>query len=129
MPNKKDKSFFTVINCIDGRVQVPVIVYLKKKFKVAYVDSITEPGVNALLSSKPNSPAARSIFKKAEISLKKHASSGIAVAGHADCAANPKSRSIQNAQTKKAVKLLAKKYPKVKILGLWVNANWKVEKI
>lgn len=37
-------KFCTAINCMDGRVQLPVINYLKKHFKVNYVGSITEPG-------------------------------------------------------------------------------------
>lgn len=37
-------SFCTVINCMDGRVQLPVIRYLMDRFNVACVDSVTEPG-------------------------------------------------------------------------------------
>jgi len=33
-------SYCTVINCMDGRVQLPVIKYLKERFDVDYVDSI-----------------------------------------------------------------------------------------
>ena len=33
-------TFATAINCMDGRVQIPVIEYLKKEFKVDYVDMI-----------------------------------------------------------------------------------------
>ena len=36
--------FCTVINYIDGRVQLPVIRYLQKRFDAEYVDSITEAG-------------------------------------------------------------------------------------
>ena len=48
-------SFYTAINCMDGRVQLPVIYYLKERFGVPYVDVITEPGPVALLSSDPES--------------------------------------------------------------------------
>ncbi len=37
-------TFATAINCMDGRVQLPVIAYLKSKYVVDYVDAITEPG-------------------------------------------------------------------------------------
>ena len=40
--------FFTTIKCKDGRVQLPVISYLQKRFNVQYVDSITEPGPNQM---------------------------------------------------------------------------------
>jgi len=42
--------FCTVINCIDGRIQLPVIEYLKIRFNVEYVDTITEAGPNLILS-------------------------------------------------------------------------------
>ena len=40
--------FCTVINCMDGRVQLPVIRHMKERFNAEYVDSITEPGPNNL---------------------------------------------------------------------------------
>lgn len=45
-------SFCTVINCIDGRVQMPVNQYMQQRFKVKYVDTITEPGPNLILVRK-----------------------------------------------------------------------------
>ena len=47
-------KFYTVINCMDGRVQLPVIKYLQKRFNVEYVDSITEAGPNLVLSEHKN---------------------------------------------------------------------------
>ncbi|GAB4379897.1 MAG: hypothetical protein Kow0042_29680 [Calditrichia bacterium] len=47
--------FCTAINCLDGRVQLPVIQHLKKRFKVDFVDVITEPGPNLILSEQKNS--------------------------------------------------------------------------
>ena len=35
-------KFVTAINCMDGRVQVPVIEWLKKEYKADDVDMITE---------------------------------------------------------------------------------------
>ncbi|MGB3082317.1 MAG: carbonic anhydrase, partial [Candidatus Omnitrophota bacterium] len=44
------KSFATAINCIDGRAQKPVTEFAIRKFKVDYVDLITEPGPDKVLS-------------------------------------------------------------------------------
>lgn len=44
------KSFGTVLNCIDGRVQIPVINWMKENFDLDYVDLITEPGMDKVLS-------------------------------------------------------------------------------
>ena len=42
--------FVTAINCIDGRVQKPITEFAVRKFKAAYVDLITEPGPDKVLS-------------------------------------------------------------------------------
>ena len=44
-------TFFTVINCMDGRVQLPVINYLKQKFNVEFIDTITEVGPNKIIAN------------------------------------------------------------------------------
>lgn len=37
-------SFCTAVNCIDGRVQLPVIRYLQERYGVLYVDVVSESG-------------------------------------------------------------------------------------
>ena len=37
-------KFGTVINCTDGRVQYPVLDYLKKKYQLDFFDSANEAG-------------------------------------------------------------------------------------
>ncbi|WP_242850643.1 carbonic anhydrase [Clostridium lundense] len=44
------KRFGTALNCIDGRTQIPVIKWMKENFHVDYVDLITEPGMDKVLS-------------------------------------------------------------------------------
>lgn len=39
-------QFVTAINCMDGRVQEPVIKWMKEKYNATYVDMITEAGPN-----------------------------------------------------------------------------------
>ena len=46
-------SFCTVISCIDGRVQLPVITYLQNRFGVKFVDNVTEAGPVGVLSVFP----------------------------------------------------------------------------
>jgi len=43
-------KFVTVINCIDGRVQKPVINKFQKDYNADYIDMITEPGPNLILA-------------------------------------------------------------------------------
>ncbi len=122
-------EFYTAVNCMDGRVQLPVITYLQNRFGVTYVDMITEPGPNRLLADQTDPALTGSILNRIKISVEKHASGGIAVVGHYDCAGNPASEEKQFAQTRKAVELIRKEYPGLDIIGLWVDENWEVRQL
>ncbi len=121
--------FCTTINCMDGRVQLPVIKYLQKRFNADYVDSITEPGPIAILASQTNQPLVESIFNRLKISIDHHKSVGVAVVGHYDCAGNPVEKNIQVSQVKDSIKLLRQHYKNKEIIGLWVDENWQVEEL
>lgn len=122
-------NFCTAVNCIDGRVQLPVIEYLQKRFKVSYVDSITEPGPNLILAEQVNKNIVRSIFNRICISIEKHNSIGIAVVGHYDCAGNPAPRDKQDIHTIKAMQTIKYKFKDVEIIGLWVDENLDVVEV
>ena len=83
------KKFVTCINCMDGRAQKPVIDYMQKRFGVEYVDMITEPGPNKILSDNNDATLIESLKKRVAISVEKHGSEIIAIVGHFDCAGNP----------------------------------------
>ena len=122
-------GFCTAINCMDGRVQLPVIEYLRKRFGVAYVDSVTEPGPNAILAGGADRQAVESIGRRVRISVEHHRSVGIAVVGHHDCAGNPAAPERQREQTLAAVGYLRGQFPGVPVIGLWVNEAWEVSEI
>lgn len=122
-------SFATVINCMDGRTQLPVITFLMNRFNIMYVDSITEPGPIALLSNAPASQETKNIYKRINISVEKHKSAGIAIVAHHDCAGNPIDKEKQLVQLKDAAQHVKKHYPNLPVLELWVNENWEVEEI
>jgi hypothetical protein len=111
---------------MDGRVQIPVITYLKERFKVDYVDVISEPGPNKILAEASNQQLLESIWARIEISLTKHASRGIAVIGHHDCAGNPVDESAQHKHTAAAVGRVRDRFGSVPVIGLWVDATWEV---
>lgn len=122
-------SFCTAINCMDGRVQLPVISCLKESYQVDFVDCITEAGPVRLLADEPESPLTLAILNRVEISVKKHHSRGIAVAAHFDCAGNNVSDQLQKEQLSRAAAFLSSRYPDVPVITLWVGADWKVEKL
>jgi hypothetical protein len=114
---------------MDGRVQLPVINYLTARFKVDYVDSVTEAGLVLYLAEKQECEQTKSILRRTDISVNRHRSKGIAVVAHYDCAGNPADERKQKEQLAKAVKSLSDRYPNTEILGLWVDSNWIVTEI
>ena len=81
--------FATAINCMDGRIQIPVIDWLRRQYGVDYVDMITEPGPERLLAESKDVMASASIHRRLEISVNRHNSKLVAIEGHHDCAGNP----------------------------------------
>lgn len=119
--------FATAINCIDGRAQIPVIEWMRKRHDLSYVDMITEPGVDAVLASNNDVQTIESIKRKVGISTEKHGSRLIAVVGHYDCAANPVDTDTHLAQIRLAVETLASWRLNVQVSGIWIGKQWKVE--
>jgi len=122
-------SFSTAINCMDGRVQLPVIEYLRQRFSTEYVDTITEPGPNLILSEGDDQPLFQSIRDRLDISVNQHGSTGIAVVGHYDCAGNPASKEEQIRQIHQSIDSLRHHSGSVEIIGLWVDENWEVYEV
>lgn len=125
----KKYTFATALNCIDGRTQEPLIAFLKKRFGVDYVDMITEPGVDQVLSQYRDKPVIALIKKSVWISLTKHKSKIIVIAGHHDCAGNPVTTSKHLKQIKKSVARLCKWGFGVLVLGVWINKKLQVKEV
>lgn len=122
-------NFCTTLSCIDGRIQLPVINFVKEYFKAEYVDNITEAGANRILAEDSKCTLAQSIFDKLDISIAIHNSIGIAVVGHHDCAGNPNTKELQEKHTLKTINVIKSIYSKTPIIGLWVDENWQVSLI
>lgn len=114
---------------MDGRVQLPVISYLKNRFNAGFVDVIREPGPNMMLAERNDPYAVDSIIERITISVEKHGSVGIAIVGHYDCAGNPSSRDEQAVQLEKARVALHDQFPDVEIIKLWVDKTWTVNEV
>ena len=114
---------------MDGRVQLPVIHYLLKRFSVKHVDIITEPGPNLILAEQTSQNMVNSIIHRIDISIQKHKSKGIAIVGHHDCAGNPADEAKQIIHIREAVKFLKKQYRDIEIIGLWVDKELDVNEI
>ena len=121
-----DGKFATSITCMDGRIQIPIIEWIKRNYDVNFVDTITEPGIDKKISEVS---IFESIKIKTEISINAHKSSIIFISGHYDCAGNPVSDDEHKSNIKKGVEVIKEWNPKIPVVGLWVNDNWTVETV
>lgn len=119
----RDGRFATAINCIDGRVQVPVLEWIRFYLNVDYVDLITEPGPDKAIVSG-SERTYNSIFEKAILSVKNLGSQSISIVAHYDCRANPVSKEEHIELIQSSVEIIEKWRFGVRILGLWVN-EWR----
>jgi len=123
MPRHK---FATAITCIDGRVQQPVADWMKLNMNVEYVDLVTEPGPDKVLSSE-TTYVVDEIIRKVSFSVRHHNSPVVALCGHHDCAANDADREGHIEQILEGVKVLQSYNLNVRLLGLWLNEWGSVE--
>jgi len=119
------KRFGTALNCIDGRTQIPVIRWVKENFGVDYVDMITEPGMDRVLSHGPWDEI-ESLRDKVIISIEAHDSNVVVVVGHYDCAANPVSDCKHFCDIVASTNIVKSWRLPVEVVGLWVDEFWHV---
>lgn len=123
-----EHTFATVINCMDGRTQLPVNEWTRKMFNVDFVDTITEPGPDKILCEGPDE-LIESIKSRVSISVNKHGSNHVILVSHTDCAGNPVDKATHLRQLKKAVHIIATWGFAAHVIGIWVGELWSVQKI
>lgn len=122
-------SFCTVINCMDGRTQLEVNKYLRERFKVDHVDTITEPGPVQFLAEGLESIESLSILRRVDVSVAGHGSKVVAIVAHYDCTGNPLDKPAQIDQLRMSAAFLRARYSDTLIVKLWVNDAWQVEEV
>ncbi len=119
-------KFAAAINCIDGRAQMPVSSWMKETLDVNFIDRITEPGPDKILSLGART-LIETIKKKVLLSINAHHSNVVAIAGHHDCAGNPVTKEEHVRQIKESAKVILSWGLPIRVMGLWVNEKWEVE--
>ena len=114
----------TCLNCMDGRVQLPVLNWIKENYRVDFVDVITEAGMDNVLSNQED---IREVLRSITISVNVNKSTRLFVVGHYDCRGNPVEDSVHHQEIISAVKRLKGYWPGLEVIGLWVNKDWAVE--
>jgi len=118
-------KFGTLINCIDGRTQLPAISWIKENYSLDYVDNITEPGPDKLISEGK----IELLKSKIDISIKLHGSNLIVVSGHHNCAGNPISKEEHLSQIRKSIGVIRSLEMSVEVIGIWINDKWEIEPV
>ena len=121
--------FGTVVNCMDGRVQLPVNAWLRERWGVDFVDTVTEAGPDGILGGAGPEELLDSILDRVAISVHKHGSRHLALVAHHDCAGNPCDRETHLELVRKGLHLLERRFPEAEVVGLWVGHAWTVEEI
>lgn len=119
--------FATCLNCMDGRVQIPVITWILKNYEVEYVDMITEAGMDGFLADVNSDIGG--ITRKLKISIGTHASTCIFIVGHEDCAGNPVNEKTHKLNIEQSVERVKNLNLPVKVMGLWVSGDFEVSQI
>ena len=122
-------TFATAINCMDGRTQLPVNEWLRRRHSVDYVDTITEPGPVAILSGTTDEAAIAGLRRRVAISVEKHGSRAVAIVAHYDCAGNPRPKPEQLEQLRLAAATVDSWGLGVAVELLWVGDDWQVEPV
>ena len=73
--------------------------------------------------------ASASIRRRLEISVNRHNSKLVAIAGHHDCAGNPIDKETQLEQIHAAMNTVESWNFKVEFIGLRVDENWEVREV
>jgi hypothetical protein len=120
--------FATSINCIDGRIQLPISNWIKQKYSVDYVDVITHPGSDKIIGEK-NIEGISEIKTKTLVSINAHNSKLVVISGHHDCAGNPVSKGTHLAQIKKSISIIKSWNCPVTVIGVWINEQWEIEEV
>jgi carbonic anhydrase len=119
-------NFGTAISCIDGRVHLPLIGWMRDMLSVDYVDLVTYAGADGLVASAPER-AAQLLKPAVDISVERHGSPVLALVGHHDCAANPGAADQHREQLLHGIRVLQTWHLPVKLIAIWVNSDWQIE--
>jgi carbonic anhydrase len=114
----------TCLNCMDGRVQLPVLTWIKANYPVDFVDVITEAGMDGVLAKQED---ISEVLRSIKVSVNINKSTRLFVVGHYDCRGNPVDEKVHREEIIDAVKRLKPLCHTQDVIGLWVNDRWEVE--
>jgi len=127
-----ERRFGTALLCMDGRIQTQAREWMISHFSLRFVDKITEPGMDGFLATKKKKQLAH-VKKMLLLSIKEHGSRYVAIVGHTNsCTGNPAPSDVHRDQIKRDIEVVRSWLPcylynDIKVVGLLIDENWKVE--
>ena len=123
---REDIMFCTLVCCMDGRFIHILNEYIRSNYRYTFVDTITDAGaVNKIISDEDY--LKRIEDKVVLISVNKHKSDHIFVAGHSDCAGCPTDDETQKGYIRQAAEKMHNDLPHEAVTGLFVHENGEIE--
>ena len=119
---KNPSARATCLNCMDGRVQLPVLNWIHEQYGIDCVDIITEAGMDGVLALQDNIDE---IIRSIKISIDINKSERIFIVGHYDCRGNSVDEKTHREHIIKSAKRLRTHWPKIEVIGLWVDDQWR----
>ena len=118
--------FCTLVCCMDGRFIHILNEYIRGNYRYTFVDTITDAGAgNKIVNDEDY---LKSIEDKVVlISVNKHKSDHIFVAGHSDCAGCPIDDETQKGYIRQAAEKMHNDLPHEAVTGLFVHENGEIE--
>lgn len=116
-------SSSVAINCVDGRVQLPVLEWMRRNLASELVHNVTEPGPDGSLA---RGDGARRIEPIVRMLAGQGAIEAVAVVSHHDCRGNPVDEATHRELLERAVEEVSGWRLADRVLGLWVDRNREV---
>ena len=119
--------FCTLICCMDGRFIHIANEYIRENYIYTYVDTITDAGpVIKIVNDKYIHDIEDKIVL---ISINKHKSDHIFVAGHSDCAGCPIDDDKQKQYIREAVEIIHRDLNNIRTTGFFIHTDGEIEVI
>jgi carbonic anhydrase len=122
------ERFAAVINCMDGRIQTRTIDQLMTRFGARHIDNITSTGAVQHLDGTVT-PTGEGLLRSLAVSIDAHDTTQVAVVAHSQCAGNPVSDAKQKEQLRKAIVVVAERFPELEVIGLFLDPRIGFERI
>jgi hypothetical protein len=129
MKKQYDSDHGTIVNCLDGTVQLPAINFAKHIWKVSWVDVITEAAPEKILSEAKDKETISRIHQNIESSLCGQQTKRLAIVSHSGCDINKAPDDKKKEMLRQAIGYLKERYTDADVIGIWVDGKIKASNI